>query len=289
MLVTSVGRNYLLALDIETGKKVWEVPFSSSMWDSPNITILGDVVVIGAWGAYTNSYVAGYQLSTGDLVWELHFPAKSYQFSFECSSISSKTNEQALCLLVNNRLIIVDPGILLSSTISRTIGIERWDIISHNTPYFQSNILFTNPYLKPANQAFDLLENNRFSLPTYCSENREAYPVTNYNNQILVSTGCNELYVLNLNNLNGQPDWVHQSQDALLSSFVTTNGKVGYVLNDKGEILGVNLNTGSIVGKFVTQPNELEKGQFVNSLVAHPPYLYVLLDRNNLYVFKQQP
>lgn len=292
LLITSISNDHLLALDAKSGHEVWQTRPSSPTRTTPNIMIVDDVIVVSAFSREptTEGYVASYRLSNGTLVWDKYLPSRSYEYTFRCPFIpigNNSTSEKTICLSLYNSLEVIEPAPETSKNTYRLVSTLYHSLPSRDPPYFQDGVIFTNPSPGPSIHVFDVIQNKQFELPTNCSKKRVAQPVTAYSNLILIATGCDELYVLDIRHLEREPNWIYRSPDNLFSSFVTMDGKTGYVLNERGEIMAIDLSNGNLIGKFTTEPNRLERGQFVNSLSVSPPYLYAILNGNNLFVFKQ--
>lgn len=288
LLVISVDNERLLALETATGNILWQAALSSKTHSTPAIELVGNLVIASAWANTTEGYVSAYQASDGTFAWDLYWPPRTHQYTFSCPFIplEQDTSAETICFALHEVFQVVDP-IAQPVGPSRILLSRAVSLISRDAPYYRNGLIFTNPYATPANHVYDVIQDREFTLPANCSGSLIARAVTAYGDQILVANGCDELYILDINHLDARPMWIHQSPNRLLSSFVTLDGEIGYVLTEKAEILAIDLSNGSLFGKFETEPTHLDQGQFNNALVTNPPYLYALLNRKTLFVFKQ--
>lgn len=287
LLVMSIAKNQLLAINIETGEKVWQTRLLSDSRVMPNIIVIDDVIVVSGW-----DYVGGYRLSDGTLGWEMAMPQRSFYFTFECPFIvflptSSVDFEKTVCMLVDKKIQVIDVSLESMTDEMRQLPASYAPIVSANTPVFYNGIIFSNPSPQPTVHVFDTVQNKQYTLPGDCQKERVTYPITNYRDQVLAVTGCDQAYVLDISRLQEAPDWIFQSSVRLLSPFVTINGEVGYVLNEDAEVIGIDLRNGDQIGKAALEPGFVEERRLFNDLIVNPPYLYVLLGAHTLMVFNQ--
>ena len=291
LVVISENNDHLVILDVDDGKEISEIKLNITARAVPNILIVEDVVVISTPSIEPGmqGYIAGYSLKTGELFWEKWYLSRVYDFTFRCSYFSGipDSDEYTVCVSIYNQLEILNFNPQLS-TDSRYEGIKPWLQTSSNIPNYQEGFIFSNPPPKPSNQVFYIDQNESFYLYKSCSEDHVSHPVETYEKLVLASTGCNDLYLLDIGFLREYPEWVFQSQHRLMSSFVTLHGDIGYSLNDKAEIIGIDLKDGQVIGSFTTTPARLEGGIYSHSLTSSPPYLYAFLNGNQLFAFKEK-
>ena len=287
-LVITINNAQLLALNVENGEKIWQRDMSSSTAPTPNIMFVGDSIIVSAFSATpsTEGYIASYQLDNGDFTAHMFFPSRTFEYQFPCPHLleHGDSGKQMVCVTLYDRLLAIDSGERLN-VVKTYLG----SFYSLDIPYYQNGLIFTNPSPNPSPQVFDTGKNRGFALPTYCAKDNTSHPITSNGDLILVSTGCDELYAMNINHLEQEPSWIFTSESGIYSSLVTVNGAIGYALNAKGEIVGINLTTGEEIGRVMTEPDQLGRGQFRNSLTVHAPYLYALMDGNTLLAFKHKP
>lgn len=290
-LIVSLENNKLLALNVQTGEKIWQASLVTPLWNFPTIVIANDMVVIGAWDARTNGYLGGYHLQDGRLSWEMSFPARNYRFLFDCSPIPTQAGllENAVCVIPNNRILVINITNEWPANLAQARIADIYEPISTlTTPVFADGFIFTNPSPDPAVNVFDIIQNSAFKLPASCSKENAAHPVTVFGNEVLVANGCNEVYVLNTSQLTEAPKWIFQSPDELQSSFVTIDGKVGYFLNEKGEIIGIDLVTGNQVGKIDFSIGQLQIYYLFDGLAVDGSRLYVVLNNREIFSFRSE-
>jgi outer membrane protein assembly factor BamB len=287
-LVIAVNKAQLLALDIKSGQKIWQRALIPAAKTTPNVKIIEDAVVVSAFSTqpYTEGNVASYQLDSGEFMADIDIAPRTFQYQFSCPSTisNSHVDKQRICVTLHNRLLTID-----SAEEFKVIETDIVNLYSLDFPFYQAGFIFSNPSPFPAPQVFDIQQNREFSLFAGCSRDNTSHPVTSHDDLILVSTGCNELYIMSINRLEQEPNWIFSSNNEILSSFVTIDGETGYALNAKGEIIGANLANGEEIGRIMTEPNQLEREQFRNNLTVNPPYLYALMKGKTLLVFKQDP
>lgn len=282
-LVIAVNKAQLLAFDIKSGQKIWQIDLTPAAKTTPNVKIMENAVVVSAFSTqpYTEGNVASYQLNSGEFIADIDIPPRTFQYQFSCPP---SVGGQRICITLHNRLLTID-----SAEDFKVIETDVVNLYSLDFPFYQAGFIFSNPSPFPAPEVFDTQQNREFSLFAGCSRDNTSHPVTSHDDLILVSTGCNELYIMSINRLEQEPNWIFSSNNEILSSFVTINGETGYALNAKGEIIGANLANGEEIGRIMTEPDQLEREQFRNNLTVNPPYLYALMNGNTLLVFKQEP
>ncbi len=84
------------------------------------------------------------------------------------------------------------------------------------------------------------------------------------------------------------PRWLYQSPEEMYSSFVTLDGQTGYFLNEKAEIVGIDLLTGNRVGEIVLSSKYLQPGLYANYLFVDTGHIYAVLSNQDLLVFKNE-
>jgi hypothetical protein len=287
-LVIVVNNVELLALDVENGKKIWQRHLASAAKTTPNVMIIGDVAIVSAFSTYpyTEGNVASYKLDNGEFVADIDVPSRTFQYKLSCPPDLGNSNlgEQRICITLFNRLLTIN-----SVEEFKVIDTDIVNLYSLDIPYYQTGFVFSNPSPLPAPQVFDTKQNREFALFAGCSRESTSHPVTSYGDLILISTGCDDLYTMDVHHLEQEPSWIFTSESEIFSSFVTVDGAIGYALNARGEMIGINLATGGEIGRLMTKPDQLERRQFRNSLTVNPPYLYALMDGNTLLAFKQEP
>lgn len=292
LLITPKNNSELIILDAQNGQELWGGKLNIVAKTTLNLQIINDIVVVSTFSTKptTEGYIAGYHLETMELIWEKYYPSRSFEWAFSCPHIlnDSDSGSYTVCVSLYNRLETIDFNPLLPANLPRITNNKAWILASYNTPYYQEGYIFSNPSPIPAIEVLETESNNQFALPEQCKEQRIPYPVQVYSELVLASTGCGELYTLNINSLPQPPQWVFQSPHFLRSSFVTLQGDIGYVLNEKAEVLGIDLDTGEVVGQFTTRPTSLEKTMLLNSLEVKPPYLFAFFNGHQLIVFEEK-
>lgn len=279
----------LLALDVSTGQELWNVSLPSFR-TIPDILIMDTVVVVGIFSAIsTEGYVAIHNLEDGSLLWHKSSPSRTYEHAFDCSNISeflkpAYKNNETVCISLWDHLEVVtitDEGAKEIVQISHAFP-------SNDQPNYQASFIFTNPNPNPRVQYYDVISGKTESLFANCRTDRAAEEATFFKGNLLVANGCDEAFLLDLSNLEGTPDWTFQSQDTFVSPFVTINGRYGFVLTSRAEIVEIDLLNGELVGKLSTIPDQLRQGKLMDSLVSNPPFLYSLMDGYTLFVLREQ-
>ncbi len=291
LLITSLSNNTLLALDTLDGHEVWRSPLSSFR-TTPDILIMDNVVIVTIFSTTsTEGYIAIYELEKGDLLWEKRLANRSYEHTFRCPYISefigtpAQMNSNTVCLTLFDRVEVID-----ASSVSeiKVVGSINQAFPSNDLPYYQAGIIYTNPNPNPRVQYYNLASNERGELPASCQTQRAAQPVTPHEGELLIANGCNELFILQSLNPQALPEWIFRSDADLAAPFVTTNGKNGFLLNSRAEIIEVNLSTGELLGILSTTPSKLQLGKLTNSLVSNALYLYAIMDGHTLFVLQTQ-
>jgi outer membrane protein assembly factor BamB len=290
-VIISTHNTNLIALNANTGKPIWQVsllfPTNKTV---PNIYFINKAIIVTAPNAYGDGYVAMYHPNDGKLLWEKPIPAKTLKYQFPCPSIpiGGKSSPNSTCFVIGDYLTAVSTDLASINEANRMIGqvIAPFPYYSSDHPSYQEGFLFSNPNPRQTIYVYDSIQRKQFTLPTNCTRDGGAEPVSHFDDQILVVTGCNEMYVLTTDTIRENPSWIKQSNLGLLSPLVTPDGRIGYVLTEKGEILAIDLSNGGEIGQFTTTPRRLTPGTHINSLTTNPPYLYATMDRNTLFVFK---
>lgn len=291
MLILSLENSTLLALNVQTGEKMWQTSLATSLRDFPTIVIANDMVVIGAWDARTNGYLGGYRLHDGRLSWEMSFPPRNYRFLFDCSPIPTQAGllEHAVCVIPNDKILVLNITNEWPANLAQAQIEDIYEPINTlTTPVLADRFIFTNPSPDPAVNVYDTIQNSAFKLPASCSRETAAQPVTVFDSQVLVANGCNEVYAVNVVQLTEAPKWTFQSPEELQSSFVTVDGKVGYFLNEKGELIGIDLVTGNQVGKIDFSIGQLQTYYFFDALAVDGNRLYVVLNNREIFSFRSE-
>ncbi len=290
ILVTAFGqsdRSDLFALDLLTGEEIWQIRLPAQPLSTPDIVVINDVV-IAAKRSEGGFFIAGFNLIDGKQMWNssMAFPPTGYSDMLVCSVgdfILELDENDVLCGIFHEQIFLIDPerGLILER-INAPFSLSR-DPIYRNDKFFVS----TND-AKPVVQVFDIEHYATLSLPATCATGKFAFPVTGVNEKILVSNGCDEVYSVDEANLQASPEWIYTSPITLTSQFVSLDGSVGYVLDSFGQINGIDLGSGEIVGSITTSPDAgMRNRKQVNGLYLNPPFLYAVMDEGNLMVFRE--
>ncbi|HSL87310.1 MAG TPA: PQQ-binding-like beta-propeller repeat protein [Bacteroidales bacterium] len=293
ILVTVIDHKYLAVIDVLKGQELWQVELNVVSNNIPDVFQIEDVVIVSSWAITeprTVGYVAGYDLTTKKLIMEQYYASRLFQFSFRCPQYSQGSSEYTVCVALGDYLEVFnfDPqlqDVLLRKQDSRYGEGQFWSI---DRPVFKQGFIFSNLSPQPANQVIDVFQNESFALFDSCQAKQGPPPVTEYLDMILVSTGCGELYTLDIASVREQPEWVFPTSEFVQSSFVTLDGAVGYILSNQAEIIAVDLNTGAEIGRFTTSPASLNKGEHLHSLGGQGSYLYAFFNGRHLFVFKEE-
>jgi hypothetical protein len=288
-LLFVTGLDRLVALDYMTGELIWETQLSMKLRYLPGMAVVDDIVVIGGWDEDTYGYIGFYRLLDGQLVWHTQLSPKTYSSLFACpyTAVPDPIAE-TVCVLLHDDTLVLDGRSGAASTGSILFNrIPR--LLSYNTPVYHDGIIFANPSHvdMPYIDVYDTRSGERFPLPPVCERLISTYPVTIFENQLFVVSPCNVLHVTHLENLRGEPAWTYRSDHDVQSRFVTVDGRYGYFLNAKGEIIEIDLETGHEAGKIALEPDRIRSGQQGNELISFRPYLYALVDSHTLFAFKQ--
>ena len=288
-LVIVVDKQELLALDANSGHKIWQRELPVSFNSTSNVMLVENFVVVSAFSVVpsTEGYIASYRLGTGDFIAQILIPSRSFGYQLSCSDSVEANNsaKEVICITLYGKLWLVEldeERLHIAETYS--VPLYSFDI-----PSYQDGFLFSNPSPVAAPQVYDIANNKEFDLPTSCSQDNTSHPVTSYNDLILISNGCNELYTMNISQLERDPNWVFRANEEIVSSFITIDGELGFSLNVRGEVVGVSLANGEETGRIKTTPSHLSGGQFRNNLSVFPPYLFAIMDGTTLLAFKQEP
>lgn len=288
-VVISQDDGSLLALDVSTGRELWNVSLPSFR-TIPDILIMDTVVVVSIFSVIsTEGYVAIHNLEDGSLLWHKSLPNRSYEHVFDCSNISeffelAYKNNETVCISLWEHLEVV----AITDEGAKEIVLISHAFPSNDQPNYQASFIFTNPSPNPKVQYYNVVSGKTESLPANCRADRAAEVVTFFEGNLLVANGCNEAFLLDLSNLEGTPDWIFQSEDTFVSPFVTINGRYGFVLTSRAEIVEIDLFNGELVGKLTTIPDQIRQGKLLNRLVSNPPFLYSLIDGYTLFVLREQ-
>ncbi len=285
-LVTIVANEYLVVLNVQDGQEIWQTTLKSISNIIPEVLLLKDIVVVGTFSTSptTEGYIVGYDLVEKGIIREVYLPSRAYDSVFKCPGIFDDFSESTVCISHFNGVKIVD---FAPTRATKIVNKHDWDLFSYAPPRYQDGFVFMNRPPEPSIQVMDTHLDEQFDLPTSCVKEQTPHPVTIYAQMVLVSTGCGELYTLDIYSLQNTPMWTFQSPYDLQSSFVTVSGDIGYVLTERAEIIGINLENGKVVGSFTTKPTRLNKGILLHSLSENSDYLYAFLDGHQLFVFKE--
>lgn len=291
-LILAPDKENLLALDAQTGKKIWETQLSVPTWNLPTISIQNGIITVGEWDTNTNAYLAEYSLQDGLFGWDIIInQPRSYRFLFKCPFISARGSrlENAVCVLLSNgEIFIIDASRQIEDKGSGLLSTGYPPVNTLDTPVFQDGFIFTNPSPNPAIHVLDTIQEKQFILPASCQKDRVAHPVTVYKRMVLVANGCDEIYTLDIQQLDKTPKWIFQSNEEIYSSFVTMNGDMGYFLNEKAEVIGIDLITGDYIGKLTLDIGGLLTKHSVNYLISRGNELYLVMNEYNLFTFTYQ-
>jgi outer membrane protein assembly factor BamB len=195
----------MIALDKNTGKKVWEVNnvgerILHGQWSSPAVGKIGDVVqVVMGEG---DGYVRGYEAETGKKLWEFDLNPKD--------SVWPKTRNEVIATPViwENKVFIAngqDP--------------EHGEGVGHL-------------YAIDATKRGDITETGR--LWHYDKIRRSISTGAIYNGLLFYSDFSGFLHCLDVNT--GKPYWTHDLLSAVWGSPMVINGKV-YLGDEDGDVL----------------------------------------------------
>lgn len=289
-VVSSVANQKLVALSTENGTEIWQTILQFPVERAPNIKIIDDAIIVVTPNITKNGHIAIYQINEGSLIWEADFPPKRYAHSVECPSVSTNEGiiEHAICLVLSDKILIVNTDTSLPPTANRISEVnEPFQHYPGYESFYKDGMIFTSPNPYRSVFVFDMLQNVEFSLPAHCNEQQRAQPARSAGEEVLIVNGCNEIYTLNIGQLDENPNWIFESADDLATGLISLDGSSGYVLTDKGEILEISLSDGIEMGSFTTRPSRLKGDDLANSLVANAPYFYAVMDKNTLFVFKE--
>lgn len=289
VVVVLAGEKQFIALKINTGEAVWDTELATPIENFTDVLIMDSVIIVTGIDSSLNNSVSGYSIENGQLMWQMVLPPRVLQHMFPCAGIPAGetilTNMSTVCLLLLDKLVVVDP-LTIAQTLTPAIRMNMAvSLTSFNKPVYSDGFIFTNYSQYPYNHVFEVSTQTEFDLPVSCTGGWSANPVSIFSNQILVATGCNDIYTLPLDELRSDPAWMLHLPDRLFSSFVTLDGQWGYVLTQTGELLAVDLLSGQRNGAFVVESVNLQGGDRGNGLVVNPPYLYALINEYNLFIF----
>lgn len=289
-VVSSVANQKIVALSTENGTEIWQTTLQFPVEYVPNINIIDDAVIVVAPNVIKSGHIAIYQINDGSLVWEADLPPKRYSHSVECPTMPTDEGiiEQAICLVLDNKILIVNSDTSLHPTANRISEVnEPFQHYPGFESFYKDGMIFTSPNPYRSVFVFDMVQNVEFSLPAHCNKQQGAQPARSVGEEVLIVNGCNEIYTVNIEQLDENPNWIFQSADDLATGMISLDGNSGYVLTEQGEILEISLSDGKEIGAFTTRPSRLRDDDLTNSLVANAPYFYVVMDKNTLFVFKQ--
>lgn len=287
-VVVLAGEKQFMALTINTGEVVWDTELATPIENFTDVLIMDSVIIVTGIDSSSKNRVSGYSIENGQLMWQIVLPSRVLQHMFPCAGIPTSetilTNMNTVCLLMLDNLVVVDP-LTIAQTLTPAIRMNiSVSLYSSNKPVYYDGFIFTNP--SHYTHVFEVSTQAEFDLPDSCTEGVPAKPVSTFSNQILVATGCNDIYTLPIDELRDDPAWMLDLPDRLFSSFVTLDGQWGYVLTQTGELLAVDLLSGQRNGAFVVESVNLQGRDRGNGLVANPPYLYALINEYNLFIFE---
>lgn len=276
------SESFLFTLNNLTGKEIWRVILPAQLTRTPDVIVLENTIVVAQRSARV--FVAGYDLVNGQLLWEISnsVPATGYSGALACPLIPPHLDVE-LCLVFHEQVFVVDSlsGEILERHVS-PFSLHR-DVVYSRGKFFAS----TNRN-KVAVQVFDVEQDRSFSLPASCTRGRFAYPITVNSSIVYVATGCSEAYTLPIADLQTSPAWIYTSPTPIASSFTTLDNSLAFLLDNRGWVHGLDTRTGEVVGRIEIEPSqEMNNRANVNGLYANAPYLYVVLDEGNLFVFEQ--
>lgn len=289
-VIFSTANQELIALSSENGVKIWQTALQFPVDSTPNIRIINDAIIVVAKNFINSGHVAIYQINDGSLIWEADFPPKSYAHSIECPSVPTNEGiiEQAICLVMSDKILIVNSDTSLPPTANRISEMnEPFQHYPGFESFYKDGMIFTSPNPYRSVFVFDMFQSIEFPLPAHCTRKQRAQPARSVGEEILIVNGCNEIYTLNIEQLDESPNWIFESADDLATGMISLDGNSGYVLTDRGEILEISLSDGEEIGSFTTRPSRLKDDDLANSLVANAPYFYAVMDQNTLFVFKE--
>lgn len=289
-VVSSVANQKIVALSTENGTEIWQATLQFPVEYVPNINIIDDAVIVVAPNVIKSGHIAIYQINDGSLIWETDFPSIRYAHSVECPSVPTDEGiiEQAICLVMSDKILIVDSDTSLPPTANRISEVnEPFKHYPGFESFYKDGMIFTSPNPYRSVFVFDMFQSVEFPLPAQCTRQQRAQPARSVGEEVLIVNGCNEIYTLNIQHLDKNPNWIFESADDLATGLISLDGNSGYVLTDEGEILEISLSDGKEIGAFTTRPSRLRDDDLTNSLVANAPYFYVVMDKTTLFVFKQ--
>lgn len=276
----------LFALDSLNGDERWNVPIAERLTQSPHVLVVDDFIIV-AQRSMGGTFVAGYEFLSGKQLWKTpsFFPLTGFTGMFNCSAtyfdIGQLDNSDLACILFGEDLYVVMPEN------GHLFGHQFLPFSPYNNLTFENGLLFASSIAEKSTiQIFDVRTQAEIVVPIACRSENFAFPVFTFQDQLLVSNGCNELYVLRLGDLSSAPQWIYRSPRTVASSFVTLDGSIGYFLDESGFISAIDLETGKLVGGISISPNtEMHNRKHANGLFVLSNYLFVILDENNLFVY----
>lgn len=289
LVIGVTNRLDLFALDIDTGYKVWNEIISEPLISSPDILVIDDNVILAQRNMGGGTYIATYKVIDSGLRKEMSFsfPRNDFSSIIACPNIKAEINQDPadVCLIFYDKIFVMD------SFQSINLDEIQAPFSVAGDPLYIDGIIFSRSS-KASNtasvQAFDARENNYHVLFATCDEQKQPYPTSSYQSGVLISNGCDEVYVVSTEGLYKKPAWIFHSPLSTRSSFVTVEGKFGYFLNDNAEVVGIDLENGHIVGKLMLEPNYLNNDRFnSNSIYVIENVLYVIVDEINIIAFSQ--
>lgn len=277
--------SFLKHIDARNGEIIWEKQLSQEFALTPDILVVNDVVVIGGMKRGSAGYIAGFNVSTGEIIWEHETPMDSYSrrsiFSCSFSTVPNFRGESLVCLRLHGGVYTIDAldGSLIKSDLH--IDPPKYD------PFVVEDMLIFAPRKGPSVKIYNVALDETINTYASCQDVRPSQPPVVFEEKILIVSGCNDVYVVQLDEWNQQPHWVYTADTRIYSSLVTMDGEVGYVLDEKGEILAILLNDGELLGKLITHQVIEYDPTYANELYFDQQQnrLFALINGSNLYAF----
>lgn len=290
ILITVTSSKFLTAIDAFTGRELWRIELNSISSVVPDVLLVDSVVVISSTSVEptTRGYIAGYDLNTRALIFEKYYPSRSLGHSFRCPDFypQPQSAEYTVCVSYYKHLDVIDFNPQLKSGAVRVQGQMAWEFATLDRPYFSDGYIFSVNSPDPAIQVIDVEQSDQFALPVGCETKKYHTQFKVMGKYYWFQPAAMRFTPLPLIRLE-TPSWVFHSTDELRTPFVTLHGDVGYILSNQAEIIGVDLNTGTVVGRFTTYPTSLNEGRYLHSLASQDSYLYAFLNGRQIFVFEQ--
>lgn len=292
--VVTTNSRAVVALNVENGNLVWTkpllYPLDSNM---PGILIVENaVVVVEDDKNRRRSQITVYNLRSGEEIGYIE-GLNSYATAFACPyiPIAKVVGADSVCFLVYKSLDLFNAGTNNPIELQNSLVTIPIRLISNSLPSYKQNRIFTNPGSKSTLAVFDLDSYNTFYLPSRCVEHLEfgtAQPASFYENNLFIITSCGELYALNIYQLSQQPSWLIEIPDEVLSPLITLDGKVGFILTNRGSIKSIDLKTGNFTGEFIVTPDYLSANR-LSYLGSSFSNLIAILNGQQIFVLSNKP